>query len=267
MSPSTPPFSCAPRLPGWQQERVEPIVAAQRDKPLVPAPGRGPARSGQPLSRRLSSPMPPRHPTQHLERQHMPLEERPWAAWLANATCNRLARGARTAGQTATPWSRSHPATPTAHRSRPLSSSPTRWTCGTVTHPTPPVSSRRSPGDVAADGRPSPARRRSRRPAAASIGRAVCRCLLGEHLVGGHPRADQRLPSAQAPAPPALTASARAAPRSSRPGGPSAGECRACPPTPGRPSLPDGHPGGYSRTAPALDIPSPLLRWRGNREA
>ena len=180
MSPSTPPLSCPPPLPGWQQERVEPIVATQRDEPLVLHPGRGPPKIRSTLSRRLSSPMPPGHPTQHLERQHMPLAERPWAAWLANATCNRLARGARTAGQ---------PATPLVKVPSSQTHSSPKSTPGLLTNPVDPAARShtqphqsapgRSPGDLAANGRPSPTRRRSRRPAAASIGRAVCRCLLG----------------------------------------------------------------------------------------
>jgi hypothetical protein len=110
-------------------------------------------RSGQPLSRRLSSPMPPGHPTQHLERQHMPLAERPWAAWLANATCNRLARGARTAGQPATPLvkvpsSQTH----SSPKSIPgLLTNPVDVRHGHTPNPTSQLSTQLS--DVAADGR------------------------------------------------------------------------------------------------------------------
>ena len=40
ISPSTPPFSCAPSMPGAAEERVEPVVAAQRGEPfgLGPVP-------------------------------------------------------------------------------------------------------------------------------------------------------------------------------------------------------------------------------------
>lgn len=74
--------------------------------------------------------------------------------------------------------------------------------------------------------------------------------LLGEHLVGGYPRADQRLPSAQAPAPLVPNVSARAAPPTSAPGGPSADAPGRSGPRHGCPSVGGGHPGGYSRTAP-----------------
>lgn len=189
------------------------------------------------------------HPTQHLERQHMPLEER--LGGLAGkrhmqSPCPRRP-DRRTNRHTVVkvPSSQTHSSPKSTS-----ASSPTRWTCGTVTHPTPPVSSRRSPGDLAANGRPSPTRHRSRRPAAASIGRAVCRCLLGEHLVGGHPRGDQRLPSAHAPAPLVPNGSAPAAPRSAALGGPYADAPGRSGPRHKYPSLGGGHPGGYARTAP-----------------
>ena len=66
-------------------------------------------------------------------------------------------------------------------------------TCGTVTHATPPVSSRRSPGDVAANGRLA-------QLGAVAVDQPLpdppggVPLLLGEHLIGGHPVADQRLP-------------------------------------------------------------------------
>ena len=44
-SPSTPPFSWAPRSPGLAEERVEAIVGAQRDEALGLDRGRGPRRT------------------------------------------------------------------------------------------------------------------------------------------------------------------------------------------------------------------------------
>jgi hypothetical protein len=71
------------------------------------------------------------------------LQERPWAAWLANATWNALpeALNRNTNNHTlvSVPSNQTHSSPKSTS-----ASSPAGWTCGTVTQATPPRSSRRS---------------------------------------------------------------------------------------------------------------------------
>src|SRR5919108_3656637 len=73
-SPSTPPFSWAPLLAGQAEERVEAVVAAQRDEPLVLD---AVAALQDPRHRRLEVVVahPAGHATEVGEAQHVTLEE------------------------------------------------------------------------------------------------------------------------------------------------------------------------------------------------
>lgn len=138
---STPPFSCAPRLPGWQKQESNPSWLRSAMNRRFPGPvaalqdavDRGP---------QVVVADPPRNPTERLERQHMPLEER--LGGLASkchmehrARCAQPQHNQPHLGQGRV---QPHPQLPEVDLGLFAG-----WVdLGTVTHATPPVSSRRS---------------------------------------------------------------------------------------------------------------------------
>src|SRR5689334_19242308 len=75
ISPSTPPFSCAPSRPGTQKNEAGPVVAAQRDEPL----GLGPVAAAQHPHHGGLEVVIPDPAGQRAEvpgRQHVPFQER-----------------------------------------------------------------------------------------------------------------------------------------------------------------------------------------------
>ena len=77
MSPSTPPFSWAPLIPGLAVEGVDVEVGAERDPPvsLDPLPGE-PDHLGNRGFEVVVAELPGGYPTEDVEGVHVPLEER-----------------------------------------------------------------------------------------------------------------------------------------------------------------------------------------------
>ena len=253
-------------MPGLAEERVEPVMRAQRDELRVLQPV--PAQQ-HPHHRRFEvvvPDLPGRHPTEGLERLHVPVQERLLGLTLPNAMCTAL---------------------PECDNRITNICSCNRSPAITATNSPKSTSASRAGAMRLRDRHQAPVQRRSRpsdrAPTPRTVDSATTRAVLVHqplpHPPGGVPLLPRRGQIRHQPAPhrvlprpehrprPAPAPSAPAAPRRPTPAAPSDDAPDAAPPAPGSTTLhPDDHV-GYVRTAPLSISPSSpsLLRDRLGR--